>query len=84
MLRDGTPPPDELRVAWACQRWSTLPDAGGWFDQDYQLTMTMTALLNIYDACSQWRNLTGERIHLMTEQTRRILRRLLDIGVQFN
>ncbi len=83
-FREGSPPPDELRIAWSCERWNTLPEAGGWFDQDYTLTYRMTCLSNVYDACSQWRSHTGERIHLLGDGTRRILQYLLDIGVQFN
>jgi len=84
VLRDDASPPAELRLAWNCERWKTLPEAGGWLDQDYRTVTRMTVLSNVYDACSQWRNLTGERIHLMSEQTRRILRALLDQGINFN
>lgn len=84
MLRDDEPPPAELKIAWDCERWHTLPEAGGLYDQDSQLMTRMVGLTNIYNACSAWFNLTGKNIHRMSEQTRRILRFLLDIGIQFN
>ena len=84
MLRDNEPPPAELKIAWSCERWHTLPEAGGLMDQDFGLMQKMVALTNIYSACSTWFNLKGENIHKMSEQTRRILRMLLDNGIQFN
>lgn len=83
-LRDNKPPPFELKVAWECDRWHTLPEAGGYMDQDYQLMQRMSSLANVYNAVSAWFNLTGENIHKMSEQTRRILRYLLDNGISFN
>lgn len=83
-MKSNAPPPAELQIAWDCERWNTLPEAGGLLDQEYQLLKRMTGLSNVYNAVSQWFNLTGENIHKMSEQTRRILRYLLDNGINFN
>ena len=84
VLRDNGAPPPELMLSWDCERWHTLPEAGGLLDQDARLITTMKSLASIYAACSQWFNLKGKDIHRMSEQTRRILRMLLDNGIQFN
>lgn len=78
------PPPVELQLAWKCERWNTLPDAGGMYDQDCRLTTYMTGLSNIYNAVAKWRNYTGERIHLLTDHDRTLLRYLMDNGINFN
>jgi hypothetical protein len=83
-LRDNEPPPAELSLSWDCQRWHTLPEAGGMLDQDAGLIHRMKALTNIYTAVSAWFNLKGKDIHRMSEQTRRMLRSLLDAGINFN
>jgi hypothetical protein len=71
-------------MAWQCERWHCLPDSGGMYEQDYKLTRRMATLSNVYDSVSRWRNLTGERIHHLSDHDRRILRYLLDIGINFN
>jgi len=45
----GTPPP-ELRYAWQCQRWGSLPNAGGLRDQPMRLMADMPVALNVYNA----------------------------------
>ena len=82
-VTDGSPP-NELKMAWQCERWHALPDAGGIMDQDFVLMQRMATLSNIYNAVSAWRNATGERVHLLSDHTRRLLRWLLDIGINFN
>lgn len=78
------PPPDELRLAWACERWRTLPDAGGYYDQDFSLMTRMAAALNTYQALTRMYNLPGKRIHELTESERRVIRVLVDLGLIFN
>jgi len=79
LVVDGDePPPIELRMAWQCQRWDALPDAGGMHDQDYQLLFRMTALLNVYDTVSLLRNMRGAEIHNLTTGQRKILKMLRD------
>lgn len=53
-------------------------------DQDYGLMQRMVALTNVYSAVSAWFNLKGDAIHRMSEQTRKILRFLLDNNINFN
>ena len=83
-MRDNGTPPAELKLSWDCERWHTLPEAGGLLDQDFTLITRMKSLSSVYSAVSAWFNLKGENIHRMSEQTRRILRLLLDAGIQFN
>ena len=83
-LRDNDPPPAELRLSWECERFHTLPEAGGYLDQDFGLLQRMTGLSNVYNAVSAWFNHGGEKIHNLSEQTRRLLRWLMDNGIQFN
>mgnify|MGYP000921731556 CR=1 FL=1 len=80
---DGQPPP-ELRLAWNCQRWGTLPDDGGMYSQDAYLIQRMNILSNIYDALSKLRNSKGAQIHNLTDRERKILRHLVDLGLLFS
>jgi hypothetical protein len=81
---DGeSPAPPELSLAWQCKRWGCLPDTGAYLDQDYVLLRRMTALSNIYDAYSRYRNLQGTQIHSLSENERRVLRSLKDMGILF-
>lgn len=79
---DAAPPP-ELRLAWECERWHCLPDTGAYLEQDYKLLTRMTALSNMYNAYSRYRNAQGKQIHSLTTSERKILRYLKDIGVLF-
>lgn len=79
---DAQPPP-ELRLAWECDRWHCLPEAGAYLDQDYALMTRMSALTNAYNAYSAYRSAQGAQIHNLSEGTRKILRYLKDIGVLF-
>jgi hypothetical protein len=49
----GDPPP-ALVTAWKCQRWGTLPNAGGLRDQPVRLMRDMTACENVYNAMKAW------------------------------
>jgi hypothetical protein len=78
------PPPFELSVAWGCERWQVLPDAGGYMDQDYVLLSRMSALANVYNVIQRMKNLHGSRIHELTDNERRIARVLIDLGLMFH
>ena len=80
---DGSPP-YELRMAWECERWNCLPEDGGYNAQDYFLLRRMTALSNIYNALTHMRNSKGAEIHSLTENERKILKYLVDMGFLFN
>lgn len=84
MLTENTPPPVELRLAWMCEKWGTLPDSGGIHEQDYGLLTRMGGLANVYNVVTKWRNYTGENIHRLTDHDRTVLRWLLDAGINFN
>jgi ABC-type phosphate/phosphonate transport system ATPase subunit len=77
-------PPPELRLAWACEKWSCLPDAGAYLDQDYQLMNRMTVFSNVYNVYSRYRSMQGAQIHSLSDGERKILRFLKDAGVLFN
>lgn len=74
----------ELQVALDCRRWDTLPDAGGYLDQDYQLISRMGALMNVYNVLTHMRSLRGNQIHSLTDGERRVLRVLKDLGLIFH
>lgn len=71
-------------MAWKCEQWGALPDAGGLHDQDYLLMYRMSAFTNIHRAVSRWFSLEGSDIHKLTDAERRILRSLQDMGLMFN
>lgn len=48
-------PPDELRLAFRCQQWGTLPCSGGLLDQPAGLVERMTIAVNVYNAIREWR-----------------------------
>jgi hypothetical protein len=79
---EASAPPD-LRIAWDCQRYHCLPDAGGYLDQNYRTMLRMTILSNIYNAYAHYRNSQGAQIHTLGESDRRILRYLKDEGLLF-
>lgn len=78
---DGPPPP-ELRLAWQCERWKTLPDAGGLYDQDYKTLTRMSALSNVYNAIMHIKQPGGEKT--LSESERKILSVLVDYGMIFS
>lgn len=81
---DGNAPaPPELQLAWNCERWKCLPEAGAYLEQEHSLMMRMNVLNNIYGAYSHYRNAHGAQIHSLSESERRILRALKDDGFIF-
>jgi hypothetical protein len=48
----GQPPP-ELQMAWDCQAWGALPEAGGMRDQPAGLMLRMRTCLSVFQA---WRD----------------------------
>jgi hypothetical protein len=46
----GHPAPEELQMAWDCQRWNTLPDGMSLMDQPAGLIHRMNIALNVYNA----------------------------------
>lgn len=77
-------PPADLLLAWQCERWNTLPEAGGYMDQDYRTVYRMTALANMHRAVVRIKSLSGKDIHKLTDGERRILRALMDNGILFH
>ena len=77
----GQPPPADLQLAWKCQQWGALPDAGGMNDQDYKRLQGMSVSLNIYNTISYMKNLKGSDIHRLSDSQRRMIRWLLDQGI---
>ena len=79
--RYGEPPPRELKLAWDCERWGTLPDSGALFDQNYALMLRMSVLGNIFQTVLRLKNLKGHAIHSLTTSERRLLRYVQDSGI---
>lgn len=76
----GEPPPPELELAWQCERWRAMPDAGGLLDQDNGLMRKMTIYSNIFNTVVKLRSMTGHTIHALTDSERRLIKYLLDEG----
>lgn len=72
----GSPPP-ELELAWLCGDYH-LPEAGGIFDQDYQLFRTMRILSNVHSAVNHLFSLTGEDVNKYLSIGERLLLGKLD------
>lgn len=74
-IDDGAPPRDVLSMAWQCERWNTLPDNGGYYEQDYMLMHQMTAASNVYLALKAFRDRysEGDAIHKMPDSVRRVI-----------
>lgn len=80
---DDKPPPPPLRLAWQCERWNTLPEAGGLYVQDARTLFEMNATLSIYNAIFRIKTLKGKNIHQLTDNERKILRMLMDNKLLF-
>ena len=83
-IDNGEPPPSDLRLAWDCKYWNTMPEAGAYLDQDYFLLSRMRALSNVYNVISKLRNMKGAQIHQLTDSDRTILKMLVDLGLLFS
>lgn len=81
---DDAPPPPELRLAWQCSKWNALPEAGGLYEQEYQLLLRMNYTMSIFNAIRRIQSLKGKAIHTLTEGERKILRMLMDMGLMFH
>ena len=67
-------------MAWWCED-GQLPDAGGVYDQDYNLMLSMSAALNIFRTVRKLNNSVGAQIHNLTDSERVIIRRLMEWGM---
>lgn len=83
-ITDDKPPPAELKLAWQCEKWQTLPDAGGLGDQDFITMHRMNVYTNIHNTVQRARSLKGKDIHKLTDSERRVLRFLMDLGILFH
>ena len=68
-------------MAWWCDRFNALPEAGGVMDQDYALMGRMSVLDNAYSFVTRLRSLKGEQIHSLTDPERRFWASLIEMGV---
>ena len=78
------PAPQDLLIAFQCETWQTMPEAGGLYDQDYATMTRITACRNIYSALSHLRNASGAQIHTLSDGERKILGMLVKMGLLFN
>lgn len=82
-VEGDAPAPPDLRLAWECERYHCLPEAGGYMEQDYRLMRRMATLANVYGVYSHYRNAQGKEIHGLSNNERRVLRALMDMGLIF-
>lgn len=75
------PPPTELELVWLCERWNTLPEAGPMMEQSYRQLTDMAVASNVHRVVSRTRNLVGRQIHSLTDNERRILRTIKEMGL---
>lgn len=80
MDEDGPPPP-ELHLAWLCERFGALPDAGGVLDQDAQTLRRAVIAGNVHRTLARMRGMEGAQIHNLSDSERKIIRALLDEGL---
>ena len=80
---EGEPPPQELKTAWLCEQWNSLPEEGGVYDQDARLISRMTACRNIYNTVSRVGNMHGEQIHNLSNRERDLLYDLRNMGLMY-
>lgn len=78
----GGPPPPDLELAFLCMPHH-LPDAGAINDQDYATLIRMRGAYNIYSTLSRVRNMTGAQIHDLTNEERRLLALIRDMGLLY-
>lgn len=83
-VTDDAPPPAELRLAWQCRNWNTLPDDGGLYSQDYITMHLMNTLSAIHNAIIKIKSLKGKQIHSLSDGERSILKMLMDEGLLFH
>lgn len=53
-------PPPELKLAWQCKEWNTLPYGGGVLDQPYGLLNKLQELYGVWQAMKMYRESSGE------------------------
>lgn len=75
----GSPPPP-LSLAWYCGN-NLLPERGGVLDQDYKTMVQMRVLSNVYSAVQQAPHYTGEKIHGMPTEMKRVIAMLRKRGM---
>ena len=80
-IRDINPAPPMLTLAQNCEGWNTLPEAGGYLDQNYKNLCEMNVCLNYYRVISKTKNARGNAIHMLTHSERKLLKPLVDQGL---
>ena len=58
--------PPELRLAFRCQQWNSLPVSGGILDQPAGLVERMTTALNVYNAMKSWKQVDQSKVSEFT------------------
>lgn len=56
-VEHGAPPPPELIAALSADRWNTLPNSGGLYDQPAGWMATTAQLLNVFRAYSSYKRM---------------------------
>jgi hypothetical protein len=71
----GTETPPLLELFWRCQRWGTLPNAGGVYDQDY-ITMTHMGIV-----AATYKAVKARADFKMTPEDERVIISLVQMGI---
>jgi len=77
----NAPPPPELSLAWDVERWGTLPDAGGLYDQDAVLLHRMNVFSNVYKVVTRFRSAEGAQIHMLSHSEKKLIGELRKQGL---
>lgn len=72
--KNGEPPPI-LELYWRCQRWGSLPNAGGILDQDYKTMRNLGIVSSTYEAAKAWKEFKA------TDDQKKIIANLVKMGV---
>jgi len=75
------PAPPSLTLGQNCTGWGTLPEAGGYLDQKYDIMVSMNLALNYYQVISKTKNAKGKGIHALSHAERMLLKPLVERGL---
>lgn len=76
----GAAMPPLLVFAKQCQAWGALPDTGGYLEQDASLIAKINVSTNVYGFMLKLQTLTGEKIHSLSIQERKLWAALIREG----
>jgi len=81
--KDNEVPPPELLLAWQCNRFGCLPEAGGYNDQDVIIMERMGVYDKIYNFEKRWRSMEKRDYATLSENDRAMFMLLKNQGIKF-